>query len=65
MYGYTGGSQRIVAIVKGARKVLCWGDDISNEEVEPFKLEHGNAWIEPVENPELEAIAFPTYAGRA
>lgn len=64
-YGYSGGAQRVVAMVDGARKVLCWGDDISEEEIEPFIAEYGHAWIEAVDSPALEALTHPPYEGRA
>lgn len=64
-YGYTGGAQRIVTFVDNKRKVLAWGDDITDEELAPFIAHYGSAWIEPVENPILEMLAYPPYRGRS
>ncbi|MFD1103734.1 hypothetical protein [Sphingobium olei] len=65
IYGYQGGTQRIVAIVQGKRKVIAWGDDITEAELAPFRQEYGCAWIERVTDEESERAAFPTFGGRA
>jgi hypothetical protein len=65
-FGYDGVSgQRVVAIVDGKRKILAWGDDITQDEIQPFIDEFGHAWVEPVEDSQLETLAHPTFAGRA
>ncbi|MCW2361600.1 MULTISPECIES: hypothetical protein [Sphingobium] len=65
-FGYDGiSTQRVVAVVDGKRKVLAWGDEISEDEIEPFIEAYGHAWVEPVNDRAAEALSHPTYAGRA
>lgn len=61
LYGYTGGSQRICAIVDGKKKVLAWGDKITPEELRPAIDAYEKAWIEDVTDPIAEQAAYPPY----
>lgn len=66
MYGYDGiSTQRVTAIVDGARKVLAWGDDITDDDVAAFVDEYADVRVEDVTDPAAEAAAYPLYAGMA
>ncbi|MEG3176182.1 hypothetical protein U1872_08080 [Sphingomonas sp. RB3P16] len=64
-YGYTGGSQRIVATVDGIRRPIAWGDDITVEELGSFMMceEFVDIDIEWVDDPAMEARQWPPRYG--
>lgn len=66
LYGYDGSSrQRVVGCENGRRKVLGWGDNITEAELSRFRRGYSDVRIEPVESPEAESLMYPQYAGRA
>lgn len=65
IFGYTGGSQRIVATVNGVRRPIAWGDDITVEELGSFMAcdEFVDIDLELVEDPIAEALLWPAHYG--
>lgn len=68
-YGYTGGSQRVTAFDDriNARRVLCWGDAVTREEIAPFVAfgHFHDVRIEPVTDEANEVRSYPPYDGSA
>lgn len=64
LYGYDGvSSERVVATVRGIRKSIAWGDDISASEIAGF-VEHPNyldVAVEKIADKAKEAALYPRY----
>jgi len=61
LYGYTGGNQRVAAVRDQKRITLAWGEEITDEELAPYRLQWlgFDIQVEPVTDPKAERRAHP------